>query len=87
MYANVKKILDKSRATGEDVLVSADMLIAEEGRTDELLAAKEVVSTYYETITKLRRLKDEGTIEAFCEAIEKGDKDEILRIKEEVKRR
>lgn len=87
MYALVKKILDKSRETGDDVLVAADKVIAEEGRTGELLAAKEVVSTHYETITKLRRLKDEETIEKLCVAIEKGDKDEIFRIKEEVKRR
>ncbi len=85
MYENVKKILGKSRETGEDVLVSADMVIAEEGRSDELLAAKEAVSTYYETITNLRRLKDEETIEKLCAAVEKGDKDEIFRIKEEVK--
>lgn len=87
MYANVKKLLDKSRETGDDVLVAADKVIAEEGRTSALLAAKEVVSAYYETITKLRRLKDEETIEKLCVAIEKGDKDEIFRIKEEVKRR
>ena len=87
MYANVKKILDKSRETGADVLVSADIVMAKEGRTGELLAAKEVVSTHYETITKLRRLKDEETIEKLCSAIEKGDKDEIFRIKEETKKR
>lgn len=87
MYENVKKILDKSKATGEDVLVAADMVMAEEGRTEELKVAKDVVSTYYDTITKCRREKDEDTIKAFCEALENGDMAEIARIKEEVKAR
>lgn len=87
MYANIKKILDKSKATGEDVLVSADMVIAEEGRSDELKTAKEVVSAYYDTITKCRREKDEETIKALCEALEKGDMSEVARIKAEVKDR
>ena len=29
MYKNVKKILDKSKETGNDVLVAADMVMAE----------------------------------------------------------
>lgn len=85
MYENVKKILDKSKVTGEDVLVSADMVIAEEGRTDALADAKEVVSKYYDTITKLRREKDEDTLKDFCEALENSDMAEVARIKEEVK--
>lgn len=87
MYENVKKILDKSRATGEDVLVSADMVMAEEGHTEELKAAKGAVSKHYDTITKLRREKDEYTIKAFCEALENGDMTEAARIGEEVKAR
>ena len=87
MYENVKKILDKSRATGEDVLVSADMVMAEEGRTDGLKTAKEVVDKYYDTITKCRREKDENTIKALCDALEKGNMAEVTKIKAEVKAR
>ena len=86
MYELIIKILDKSRDEGVDVLVSADMVIAEEGHTDEILAAKKIVSKFYDVFAKCRRENREDLIKDFCAAIDIGDSLKIVEIKDMVKK-
>lgn len=88
MYELVKRILDKSREKDVDVLVAADMVAADGvGHTEELNKAKAVIDKYYDTITKLRREKDEATIEKLCAFVESGDTGEIRKLVAEVEKR
>lgn len=86
MYKLVKRILDKSKENGVDVLVAADMVAHAEGHTN-MEEAKEVIDKYYDTITKLRREKDEATIEKLCSFVEAGDTGEIRKLVAEVEKR
>ena len=88
MYKLVKRILDKSREKNVDVLVAADMVAVDgAGHTEELNKAKAVIDKYYDTITKLRREKDEATIEKLCAFVEAGDTSEIRKLVDEVEKR
>ena len=88
MYESVKRILDKSKETGEDVLVARDMCIAEDkDKADELRSAGELIKAHYSTITKLRREGDEESIKKLCDLVEKGDVAEIRAFKEEIEKR
>ena len=88
MYELVKRILDKSKETGEDVLVARDMCIAEDRENEGVLrSASEIVKAHYSTITKLRRDKDEASIKKLCELVTSGDKFALREFKEEVEER
>ena len=88
MYELVKRILDKSKETGEDVLVARDMCIAEDkSNADELRAASELIKAHYSTITKLRREGDEESIKKLCDLVAAGDVVKIREFKEEIEER
>lgn len=89
MYKLIIKILDKSRDEKVDIDVAYDKVAREDGigYTEKLKKAYDLIVKHYDTITKLRREKDEDTVKAFCEALENGDMTEVARIKEEVKAR
>ncbi len=88
MYELVKRILDKSKETGEDVLVARDMCIAEDkDKADELRSAGELIKAHYFAITKLRREKDEESIKKLCDLVATGDVSEIRAFKEEIEKR
>ena len=87
MYKMVKKILDKSREEKVDVLVAADMVAVEVGRTEEFKCAREIVDKHYDTITKCRRENDEASIERLCTLIETGDKAGVEVLKKEIAER
>lgn len=88
MYGLVKRILDKSREKDVDVLVAADMVAAGGiGHTKELQDAKGVIDKYYDTITKLRRERNEAAIETLCICIESGNLDAVNTIVAETAKR
>jgi len=88
MYENVKKILDKSRETGEDILVSRDMCIAEDKENAEnLKGAFKLIDKHYDIITKCRRENDDASIERLCDLIAKGDSEELKAFEKEIKER
>ena len=88
MYELVKRILDKSKETGEDVLVARDMCIAEDKENAEALkAAGELISKHYDTIAKCRREDDEVSIEKLCELVASGTPEEIRAFKEAIEER
>ncbi|MBQ3118160.1 MAG: hypothetical protein IJC10_00145 [Clostridia bacterium] len=85
MYELVKRILDKSKETGEDVLVARDMCIAEDKPNEaELRKAGEFIGAHYDVITKCRREKDEASIEKLCDLVANGTPDDIRTFKAEV---
>jgi hypothetical protein len=87
MYELVKRILDKSREAGVDVLVAYDMVAAEIGHSDELKKAKEIINTKYDTITKCRRLGDNDAIKTLCDLIEEGNPNKIRAFEEEIEKK
>ena len=88
MYELVKRILDKSKETGEDVLVARDMCIAEDNENAGVLrAAGELVGKHYDTISKCRRDDDEASIEKLCDVVMNGTPEEIRAFKEEIEKR
>ena len=88
MYELVKRILDKSKETGEDILVARDMCIAEDKPCEaELRAAGELIDVHYDVITKCRREGDEASIEKLCEVVANGTPEEIRTLKEEIEER
>ena len=88
MYELVKRILDKSKETGEDVLVARDMCIAEDKENAEALReAGKVIKAHYDTIAKCRREGDNESIAKLCDLIAKGDAEEIRAFKAEVAER
>ena len=87
MYELVKKILDKSKEEKVDVLVAADMVAIDTGRTEEFKKACETVDKHYNTITKCRRENDEASIEKLCNLIEAEDKAGIEALKKEIAER
>lgn len=85
MYENIIKILDKSKAENVDILVARDMIIAEEKADyDEMKLASDFIISYYDTITKCRRLNDNETIKTLVDTYEKGNVEAISVIVEEV---
>lgn len=87
MYELVKRILDKSRETGEDVLVARDMCVAEEQEgmaKAELRAAGDFISEHYDAITKCRREDDEASIEKLCDVVANGTPEDIRACKKEI---
>lgn len=88
MYELVKRILDKSKETGEDILVARDMCIAEDkDKSDKLRSASELIKAHYSVITKLRREGDEESIKKLCDLVETGDVAQIRAFKEEIEER
>ena len=88
MYELVKRILDKSKKSGEDVLVARDMCIAEDkSNADKLRSASELIKAHYSTITKLRREGDEESIKKLCDLVAEGDVVKIRAFKEEIEER
>ena len=88
MYELVKRILDKSKETGEDVLVARDMCIAEDRENAEVIkAAGELISKHYDTIAKCRRENDEASIEKLCGLVVNGTPEEIRAFKKEIEER
>ena len=88
MYKLVKRTLDKSKETGEDVLVARDMCIAEDkDNADKLRSAGELIKAHYSAITKLRREGDEESIKKLCELVATGNVAEIRAFKEEIEKR
>ena len=88
MYELVKRILDKSKETGEDVLVARDMCIAEDkDKADELRSAGELIKAHYFAITKLRREGDEESIKNLCDLVAMGIVSDICAFKEEIEER
>lgn len=85
MYELVKRILDKSKETGEDILVARDMCIAEDKpREAELREAGEFIGAHYDAITKCRREKDEASIEKLCAVVANGTPEEVRAFKAEI---
>ena len=88
MYESVKRILDKSKETGEDVLAARDMCIAEDrDNEDALRSASELIAAHYFTIAGLRRVSDEASIKKLCELVASGDKLALREFKEEIEER
>lgn len=87
MYELVKRILDKSKETGDDVLTAYDKVAAEIGRSDELKEAKELINKHYDVITKCRREKDEEAIKKLCDVVANGTPADIRAYKEEIMER
>ena len=88
MYKLVKRILDKSKETGEDIFVARDMCIAEDkDNADKLRSAGELIKAHYSAITKLRREGDEESIKKLCELDASGDKAALRAFKEEIEKR
>lgn len=88
MYKFVKRILDKSKETGEDVLVARDMCIAEDRENaDKLRSASELIKAHYSVITKLRRERDEESIKELCDLVAMGIVADIRAFKEEIEKR
>ena len=87
MYELVKRILDKSKETGEDVLVAYEMVAAEIGHSDELKKARKIISNKYDTITKCRRLGDNESIKTLCDLVDEGDAYKIRAFEEEIQER
>ncbi len=88
MYKFVKRILDKSKETGEDVLVARDMCIAEDRENaDKLRSASELIKAHYSTITKLRRENDNESIAELCGVVTSGNVAAIRAFKEEIEKR
>jgi len=88
MYELVKRILDKSKETGEDVLVARDMCIAEDRENAEKLrSASELIKAHYSTITKLRRENDNESIAELCGLIAAGDNFALREFKEKIEKR
>ena len=85
MYELVKRILDKSKETGEDILVARDMCIAEDEENAEALkSACNLIRAHYDTITKCRREGDEASIEKLCEVVASGTPEDIRVFKKEI---
>ena len=85
MYELVKRILDKSKETGEDLLVARDMCIAEDKPRDaEFRKAGEFISAHYDVIAKCRREGDEASIEKLCDVVTNGTPEEIKAFKAEI---
>lgn len=88
MYKLVKRILDKSRETGEDILVARDMCIAEDKPNEaKLRQAGEFICAHYDAITKCRRENDEVSIEKLCAVVANGTLEEIRTFKKEIMER
>lgn len=90
MYEAVKKILDKSKETGEDILVARDMCIADavaDGEKAGLRAAGDLICEHYDVITKCRREGDEASIGKLCELIKKGTPEDVREFKKEIMER
>lgn len=88
MYELVKRILDKSKETGEDVLVARDMCVAEDRENaGAIRAAGDFISEHYDAVTKCRRENDEAAIEKLCELAASGDAVALRKFKEEIKER
>lgn len=77
LFENVTKILNCSKEKGVDILVSRDMLIAEDKgnkeRTKELFDACNFIGAFYDYITACRVANDEESIKKICELYEQGD--------------
>lgn len=85
MYELVKRILDKSKETGEDILVARDMCIAEDKPNEtEFRKAGEFISAHYDVITKCRREDDEASIEKLCDVVANGTPEEIRAFEKEI---
>ena len=88
MYELVKRILDKSKETGEDVLVARDMCIAEDKACeDKLRAAGEFIDKHYDMIAVCRRRGDNGSIEKLCDVVANGTPADIRAFKKEIMER
>lgn len=88
MYELVKRILDKSKETGEDILVARDMCIAEDKPNEaELRKAGELIDTHYDAIAKCRRENDEASIEKLCSIVVGGNASAIRAFKKEIMER
>ena len=85
MYELVKRILDKSKETGEDVLVARDMCIAEDKEnSDALKSAYNIIRAHYDVVTKCRREKDEPSIAKLCDVVMNGTPKDIRAFKKEI---
>ena len=85
MFENIIKILDKSKAEKVDILVARDKVIAEDKIPyDEMKIASDFIGTYYDTITKCRRLGDNDTIKALVEADDKERKEIVKEVADRV---
>ena len=88
MYELVKRILDKSKETGEDVLVARDMCIAEDKACeDNLRAAGEFIDKHYDVIAVCRRRGDNKSIEKLCDVVANGTPADIRAFKKEIMER
>ena len=88
MYELVKRILDKSKETGEDVLVARDMCIAEDKENEEALkSACNLIRAHYDVITKCRREDDDASIEKLCQVVMNGTPEDIREFKKEIMER
>lgn len=85
MYELVKRILDKSKETGEDVLVARDMCIAEDKQSEaELRDAGNFINAHYDAITKCRREGDNESIKELCDLVLEGNITKLKAFKEEI---
>ena len=85
MYELVKRILDKSKETGEDLLVARDMCIAEDKENkDALESAYNLIRAHYDVITKCRREDDDASIEKLCQVVMNGTPEDIRAFKKEI---
>ena len=85
MYELVKRILDKSKETGEDVLVARDMCIAEDKENSDVLkSAYNLIRAHYDVVTKCRREKDEPSIAKLCDVVMNGTPEDIRTFKREI---
>ena len=90
MYELVKRILDKSKETGEDILVARDMCIAEATDSDEverLREAGEFINKHYDVIVVCRRRCDNESIERLCDVVANGTPADIRAFKKEIMER
>lgn len=77
LFENVTKILNCSKEKDVDILVSRDMLIAEDkgndARKKELFDACNFIGAFYDFITACRVANDNESIKKICELYEQGD--------------
>ena len=62
MYKLITKILEKSKETGKDIGVAYDIIVAEEGQSEELERASDFLNEHQTEILKLRKAGRENEI-------------------------
>ena len=84
LYENIKKVLDKAKEKGVDILVARDMVInADKIKEDEYMVASKVIQTYYKFITGCRVAGNEEDVKTLCELYENGDIEKIRELIED----